>query len=1414
MGQISTFYPNPGPSQAEKFCKEEIRMRNLKRALSLTLASVMLLGMMVIGTSAAAGYDDVKETDNVEAIEVLQAVEVMVGDDRGFGPDRPVTRAEMAVVMGKLLNLDYNYYVSTCPFADVSGNFDWAKGWVGACAANGIVSGRGDGIYDPAATVTAVEAASMMMRALGYFRYQNDYADGFMVSTVRLGTKIGLFEGVGTDAATPMTRNQVAQMALNALRSGMVEPDGNTINLTTPDGSVFTGKVNYVFVTSAKPYATAISPIQATAVGSQNGGPIVELGEQLYNGKLTLVEDNVGGQDVKDEFGRPSRHWEYDGKKIGTYAKVEDLRQEYTDEVTGKMLYELLGKDVIASYDIDITIDGEVAYNVLNNHGYFSAASMIRTNTDAVGATGKGVLTQVFVDGENKTIDIAIINTYLAKARSDYNTRDNDVDLTVFKINDNAVTNHYVKAIDTDPNNTEIMTVEGEDFEIEDVKDGDLFLVTVAEGEIQSMVKPEVLSETTINAFKTKSWVRSDNNQYDYATTAQYDEEVLDMYSNTNMKDVTYNIILDKYGYLIGLELNEQPNQYLFLAGLDQGSSNISAQNARANVIFLDGTMATVTVDTANSEAAATATASDGSTTGYTITGGDDDFTNIAVDVDHLGQANTWCTYTVNGDGIYTLKQVGNFAGAATATPSVRGAKKVAQSTMDANVMLAASGDTPTNKAVVINSKNVALEGSKKRNDRINGDFEYVYGDEKTVYINVDMKDVVNKDGTTRAIIDKVSSSSVGVKNVDITVKDLSTHSPALTNAPTAEVYVLYNNKGGVISAVTLAAEDNGTSSSWAYITSGVNQEEYLGGSDWRWTKDAIIDGKAVKLTEKRDDYKYLKDTVTAVGNWYEVRFDAEGNVNGIKENDGLTAGSDDRAALGISNRIIFDFVDDKFITDVQDVRLATNGITPYTKANDSLLLFSNFTCSSHNGAPNAVANLRFERERGTLYTDTGTSKGFTVDPNVKVVLTLSDKHGSDPFGKVVDTYEGWDGLEDALKALDCEQSAFDGFLGAVFANGRATSIILDDRSGSHTGVVEGAPLMTVNVTLMGPNGTLGTQTIRWDGTPFDGSEVTNPDGYTFASASRLTFVENGTGNVTFTYTKDEGDVPSKTGYISVQFTVSGPVDLGSPITVPVKVDPLGKGTLTAEDLKKYIPAGYKLTSAFAPVAVTDQTGASTITDTDVMVEELPVTDVSAIAVHGDDVATWTKYGTAISAVSVGGESITFDLTYPNGIRNVPANFTGITYETTTSAGTTNWTKDGDSVVTFNGKTCNLPVKIYADVATTVTAGTDLADWDITVPASTTTKSGKVTLTFTQKTGSEDNFTATEMAALVAKLVNDGTADLTVGGFSNASLTTAGKAETSVGAGDGVKAVFTVEVAVSAPGAATVTLKVDAPTVP
>ena len=57
-------------------------MRNLKRALSLAVASVMLLGMMVVGTGAAS-YTDQDDITNVTAVEVLNSIGVMVGNDAG-----------------------------------------------------------------------------------------------------------------------------------------------------------------------------------------------------------------------------------------------------------------------------------------------------------------------------------------------------------------------------------------------------------------------------------------------------------------------------------------------------------------------------------------------------------------------------------------------------------------------------------------------------------------------------------------------------------------------------------------------------------------------------------------------------------------------------------------------------------------------------------------------------------------------------------------------------------------------------------------------------------------------------------------------------------------------------------------------------------------------------------------------------------------------------------------------------------------------------------------------------------------------------------------------------------------------------------------------------------------------------------
>ena len=81
-------------------------MRNLKRALSLALASVMLLGMMVVGSSAKGidDFTDKAEIVNQDAVAVTSAIGLFDGyEDGSFGPENVVTRAEMAVIISTML---------------------------------------------------------------------------------------------------------------------------------------------------------------------------------------------------------------------------------------------------------------------------------------------------------------------------------------------------------------------------------------------------------------------------------------------------------------------------------------------------------------------------------------------------------------------------------------------------------------------------------------------------------------------------------------------------------------------------------------------------------------------------------------------------------------------------------------------------------------------------------------------------------------------------------------------------------------------------------------------------------------------------------------------------------------------------------------------------------------------------------------------------------------------------------------------------------------------------------------------------------------------------------------------------------------------------------------------------------------
>ncbi|MFB2011691.1 S-layer homology domain-containing protein [Flintibacter sp. P01028] len=593
-------------------------MRNLKRALSLALASVMVMGLMVVGTGAA--YDDVSSKQNQEAIEVLQEVGVMTGDENGnFNPDALVTRNEMAVVMSNLMDYRVANYKGTSPFTDVPA---WAEPYVAACYTNGITSGVSATTYGGDQSVTTAQAALMLMKALGYFQFQSDFENDWQFSTIKQANKIDLFIDVESGVIEPMTRNDLAQLVLNTLKAGTVEADNDTIKVDADGVKVEAGKVSYNFITSGESYAGAIKGLTTAGTVVNSGTRIVELGEKLYQGDLKMYEDR------SDDFGRPGTRWTYKTTTIGTYSDTPAAT--YTAKMSKDDLYDLLGKDVVDDYRLDLFVDGvKVADEVAITTTYAQANS-----SSASCQSGKGVLTEVYTDADKELVTVTVSNTYLMQATGDYNESKGTVAVTTLTTPIGGLTNSVNSLADDDFDS------------VKDMAEDDYILYTYAGGKVQSAVKAEVLTgEVTAYSDATKTYgdaggnVTIDGTKHDYAKFADVstDHGCGTVFSVGN----SAAIVLDQYGYALYVDdAALSMGNYVYISRIAK-ETNLSTK-VIADAYFFDGTNETITLKPGTAVANSIGS-------------------NTALDLGH------WYSYSKNSKDEYTLTKAAT-TGTGTAT--------------------------------------------------------------------------------------------------------------------------------------------------------------------------------------------------------------------------------------------------------------------------------------------------------------------------------------------------------------------------------------------------------------------------------------------------------------------------------------------------------------------------------------------------------------------------------------------------------------------------------------------------------------------------------------------------------------------------------------------------------------------------
>ena len=772
-------------------------MRNLKRALSLLLSSTLVLGMLVMGGSAA-GYKDVDASnDHQEAIEVLQAVGIMTGDQNGnFNPDGSITRNEMAVIMAHLLNLNYDYYRGTNPFTDVP---EWAAPYVAACAAEGVVAGIGNGQFGGDQKVTAAQASLMIMKALGYFQNAEDFGTDWQVATIRQASYINLFDNISSNAESALTRAQVAQLVLNGLKANMVDFTGD---LGIQIGDVTVGyKAEYTAKTNAAAKYNSI--VGGTTDIASNNQYYVQLGEELYNGDLKLSNDGT------DVFGRPSRVWEYKGDEVGTYAKKELIRETYTSGIDGGDVYTDIGA-AACDYDLAYWVDG---IKLDKDATAAEAEKLVRNNDEGMASTGNGVLTEVYVDTAAEETTFVVINTYLAFATADYNTANDYLPVNVYSYN------QATKALDVDAEYS--VRLYQDDFDVEDYADGTALLVTIANKEVQSIAEPSFMEACKVTKFSQSSGnktegrttsLTTDGKTYDYNRSAQWDD-ALNMYDAQKLTDTTYDIYLDQYGYAIGVAVHDETLKYVFVTAIDYVNSNLTNVTANASAIFPDGTMDNITIKVKDTNDKIDA--ADKKVNGTEQNNGI--YTNITsqtTDPEKTDAAawNTWYSYTEK-DGKYVLTPV---ADQGHQTNSAQDAE--------------------------INSSKSVLRDGAYTSGTVSA-----YGNANSVYITVDTDTIAPAAGKQVVAVDDVTSTTTGIKNVDLLVP------AAGGSVQTRGVYFIWDSKDYVIAAIVVG-EDNNLTKDFAYIVNGYANDEEYNDTDYFWTYDAIVDGVFTdKLTEQGD---------------------------------------------------------------------------------------------------------------------------------------------------------------------------------------------------------------------------------------------------------------------------------------------------------------------------------------------------------------------------------------------------------------------------------------------------------------------------------------------------------------------------------------------------------------------------------
>ena len=728
-------------------------MRNLKRALSLALAAVMVMSMMVIGAGAASldDFSDKDEIVNKEAVTVLTTLNVINGkDDGSYDPTGIVTRAEMAKIICVILNGGKDPALgasTTHTYTDTVNH--WAEAYIEYCTQLGIVAGKGNGTFDPNGTVTATEAAKMLLVALGYnASFENMVGSNWAISTNVLANQNKLYAGLEIDVDAGLTRDNAAQMAYNALNCEMVEyhyalvsgPDGSLTSIPTvdkKDDTLLSDKFGGVRVEGVvvKNEQTSKNFEGKTVIDITNGDELAKVGHNF----VTTTRNNVNT--------RGTFEVSTDASLLGTsvffYVVPSVASPNNTEKAT------VLGSVMDSGKNTVVTTNADFGDDTIND--YMDAEDIDL----AKDSSGNDAYTTC-VNGSEKANGISDLTPQVNGYEIKFIDNDNDGE-TEYVVQTTYGFGKVTRYDDASDGGLTIDTLTAsKDYKVkeivgfEDVEKGDYVIYNEMGGKLYVSVAETVTG--TMETFKAnntyyKANLTVDGTAYkfsggklDYNKNDSVLKDPMDYTNNTAMgKEIV--LYLDKFGYVAATSDVKAFTDYAYVANVKPNNdATAMSGSVRVYVVLPDGTEASYIVNNFNGSDTFTENSIDeGEVYGYYLTSdGKIDLTSTNIANTAIGSTDDTVKYTSGDATIYVN-------GSSFGT-------KVDSSTVFYYAIL------KDNKTEV---KSVEVYGGKDAAPS----FEVTVGDGASKVLFVDYNEpVTGQDGVAEAVIvttEKVSSDNI-----------------------------------------------------------------------------------------------------------------------------------------------------------------------------------------------------------------------------------------------------------------------------------------------------------------------------------------------------------------------------------------------------------------------------------------------------------------------------------------------------------------------------------------------------------------------------------------------------------------------------------------------------------------------------